>query len=79
MRIHLINITIKKEKEINKNKFIPQDVIKTVNNYTSNYNKYFDYNVIMPKQPKIKINWNYVVIIFIMWRVFVNELQLFGW
>jgi hypothetical protein len=48
-------------KKINKNKFIPQDVIKTVNNYTSNYNKYFDYNVIMPKQTKIKIDWNFVL------------------
>jgi len=54
-------VIIKKinKKEINKN--IPQDIIKTINKYINDFYKYINYDIIMPKQKKIKIEWNFLL------------------
>jgi hypothetical protein len=51
-------------KKINKKELdekVPHDVIKTITNYTNNFNKYLNFNVIIPKQKKTKIKWDFIL------------------
>ena len=54
-------VVIKKinKKELYEN--VPHDVIKTITNYINNFNKYLDFNVIIPKQKKSKIKWDFIL------------------